>query len=810
MKHTKCSFKLCVAMLFLILSFTAKLPGVNAQNNPNTITFDNQSGQHAIVKLIGPTKQTVEVPSGLSRRVNTAAGEYYILTRYGSKPKAYKYAKGDPFTVTQTATQYSTITITLHKVIGGSYPTHPISGEEFEKTFVTQQKATGTQQAAKDITEGRDIVDLLKEKKKEATKSKLFIETDPPSARVRILNIKPKFYQGIEVKPGKYHIEVSAKGYELEKKWVTLDAGDNRRLSIDLQKSDPTKARANLPIIRDKTEASQEKQKLPPRESLIQGNIQARYRKNGIPNRTRRIVVKDLAGGRFSISTLPGGQVHVVGGRDIFEGPGTQEVHIELEPGIMATTYYDLTFTTPCVVSILKDGTLVTNKEGIVAKNKQGISWKSHKVFLNNEHVIAFFPTNNRKKSQLPSSQPSSSTSNVIKRAGIYVAYANGIVKDTKTGLEWVTGPDKDTTWDEARSWVKSLNLDGGGWRMPTMDELEALYKKCENMRNMTLLLKTTGWEVWSNKIQGSSDAKCFNFYYGKKESHLCTANYFRRAFAVRSRDLEQLSAQLETKQRDSQSHRVEVGGVPLKPSYGIVRDTKTGLEWVAGPDRNTTWNEARSWVQSLNLDGGGWRMPTMDELEGIFKRGAGEHNMTLPLKTTGWWVWSGETKGSSDAKNFGFAGCLATDNRELCSDRRAFAVRSQRGSETKSVDLATGADGSSKKTVKVSQAGPELESLLPRFQTALKGRNEVCVKNSNDFSVVAGVRKGKSGVNLTVPENGTASVFVPDGKYDIFFVYSNKPDALFQGDSFTLNHNGVEIQIIKVVGGNYGIRQVK
>ena len=53
------------------------------------------------------------------------------------------------------------------------------------------------------------------------------------------------------------------------------------------------------------------------------------------------------------------------------------------------------------------------------------------------------------------------------------------------------------------------------------------------------------------------------------------------------------------------------------------------------------------------------------------------------------------------------------------------------------------------------------------------------------------------------------ASVFIPNGKYEIYFVYSNKPDALFKGDDFSLNNNGVEIRIVKVVGGNYGIRQV-
>ena len=67
-----------------------------------------------------------------------------------------------------------------------------------------------------------------------------------------------------------------------------------------------------------------------------------------------------------------------------------------------------------------------------------------------------------------------------------------------------------------------------------------------------------------------------------------------------------------------------------------------------------------------------------------------------------------------------------------------------------------------------------------------------------------AGVRKGKGGVNLEVPTNGTASVFVPNDKYKICFVYSSKIDALFNGDGFALNGHGVEIQIVKAVGGNY------
>ena len=99
---------------------------------------------------------------------------------------------------------------------------------------------------------------------------------------------------------------------------------------------------------------------------------------------------------------------------------------------------------------------------------------------------------------------------------------------------------------------------------------------------------------------------------------------------------------------------------------------------------------------------------------------------------------------------------------------------------------------------------------LLPPFSATLSGRNEVRIRNPNDFAVAVGVRSGRRGLDSKVPANGVMSMYVPDGAYEIYFVYSNRPDALFQGDKFTLSGNGIEISIVKVVNGNYQIRQVK
>ena len=98
----------------------------------------------------------------------------------------------------------------------------------------------------------------------------------------------------------------------------------------------------------------------------------------------------------------------------------------------------------------------------------------------------------------------------------------------------------------------------------------------------------------------------------------------------------------------------------------------------------------------------------------------------------------------------------------------------------------------------------------MPSFKEELNGRNEVRVVNPNSFAVKVGVRSANKGKNITVIPSGRASIFIPDGRYDIYFNYSTDPNGLYQGDSFTLHSNGVEIEIVKVVDGNYGIRKVK
>jgi hypothetical protein len=102
-----------------------------------------------------------------------------------------------------------------------------------------------------------------------------------------------------------------------------------------------------------------------------------------------------------------------------------------------------------------------------------------------------------------------------------------------------------------------------------------------------------------------------------------------------------------------------------------------------------------------------------------------------------------------------------------------------------------------------------DLGKILPQYTSELSGNNEIRIYNPNKFSVTVGVRDGNCGKNLLVPENSTKSIYVADGQYDIYFVYSNDPQTLLQGDRITLHGNGILIKIVSVVGGNFSIKKV-
>jgi len=95
------------------------------------ITFDNKSGQHALVRLVGPTRGEANVSNGARNSIRSVAGgTYRIRVRYGTSGN-YDYTEGDAFQVESSSRGHSVITITLHPVVGGTYGTSPSSASAF-------------------------------------------------------------------------------------------------------------------------------------------------------------------------------------------------------------------------------------------------------------------------------------------------------------------------------------------------------------------------------------------------------------------------------------------------------------------------------------------------------------------------------------------------------------------------------------------------------------------------------------------------------------------------------------------------------
>ena len=110
----------------------------------------------------------------------------------------------------------------------------------------------------------------------------------------------------------------------------------------------------------------------------------------------------------------------------------------------------------------------------------------------------------------------------------------------------------------------------------------------------------------------------------------------------------------------------------------GIIVDSQTALEWVVGPDENTNYSQAEKWVAACTVAGGGWRLPTMNELKILYKKGVEVRNMEQIFKTTGSFVW-GEPKDWLSAWNFNFRnGSANWDSRYDSSNNRVFGVRSR------------------------------------------------------------------------------------------------------------------------------------
>jgi hypothetical protein len=120
------------------------------------------------------------------------------------------------------------------------------------------------------------------------------------------------------------------------------------------------------------------------------------------------------------------------------------------------------------------------------------------------------------------------------------------LIVDSQLDLEWVVGPDRETNYFEAKSWIASLKVEGKQWRLPTNKELETLFVDGLGARNIDPTFKMTGWKVWSSDFHDTSAASCFRFesekelnQYGgisRRDTYMQGGRTQSRVFAVSER----------------------------------------------------------------------------------------------------------------------------------------------------------------------------------------------------------------------------------------------------------------------------------
>ncbi len=116
--------------------------------------------------------------------------------------------------------------------------------------------------------------------------------------------------------------------------------------------------------------------------------------------------------------------------------------------------------------------------------------------------------------------------------AVISCAPSVGIIKDSKTGLQWVPAIDKDTSWYEARDYVSRLRVSGfSDWRLPSRsEELQGLYNSSIDPKRLNL----SGKWVLVSEIEEPSYAWAVSFYDSLSITDSLTNSYQNRSLAVR------------------------------------------------------------------------------------------------------------------------------------------------------------------------------------------------------------------------------------------------------------------------------------
>jgi hypothetical protein len=180
-------------------------------------------------------------------------------------------------------------------------------------------------------------------------------------------------------------------------------------------------------------------------------------------------------------------------------------------------------------------------------------------------------------------------------------------------GLTWQWEPAPRTmNLEDARSYAASLIIKGTYWRLPTVHELDALYKeKLASTGIAAYPAMENGW-YWSASPYPDGNTWCVNFLDGSTAGNVLDKPIFVRCVA---RDIAAKDASGITGRTEGALGVADAG----QQAQGTFR--AAGLTWQREPARwEMNWQDAKSYAARLTLAGGGWRLPTVRELQALYQ----------------------------------------------------------------------------------------------------------------------------------------------------------------------------------------------
>ncbi len=102
-------------------------------------------------------------------------------------------------------------------------------------------------------------------------------------------------------------------------------------------------------------------------------------------------------------------------------------------------------------------------------------------------------------------------------------------------------------------------------------------------------------------------------------------------------------------------------------------------FKWFSFGDTGMSWVNAELFADTLTLDNGEWRLPTLEELSTLKHDGSSMYNISSLFGTNGWFLWSSEQDGELSFWGLDLhdgAGYESRHFENLYMDSRVFVVK--------------------------------------------------------------------------------------------------------------------------------------